>query len=129
MKNASTCDPVRRPLVVQGPRLGGGAHGERAAGDEHLGGGAAATAAGGGGGARSTGVAAAQLVGGEHRLGVLLLVLGDHAEREGVLEQPPPLQRRVVEDVEDLVADLADVGAGLHRAEQRERGPARRGCA
>ena len=62
---------------------------------------------------REDGVAAAQLVGGEHRLGVLLLVLGDHAEREGVLEQSPPLQRRVVEDVEDLVADLTDVGAGL----------------
>ena len=62
---------------------------------------------------REDGVALSQLVGGEHRLGVLLLVLGDHAEGEGVLEQPPALQRRVVEDVEDLVADLADVGAGL----------------
>ena len=70
----------------------------------------------------------AELVGGQHRLVVLLLVLGDHAEHEAVLEQPPAVQRRAVEHVEHLVADLADVGARLGRAEQRQRRPVGAGC-
>ena len=53
-------DLVRGPLVVQRPRLGGGAHGERAAGDQHLGGQPSARppAAGPGGGADSAGAPA-----------------------------------------------------------------------
>jgi hypothetical protein len=54
---------------------------------------------------------------------VLLLVLDDHAEREAALLEPPAFQRTAFEDVEHLVADLADVRAGLGRRQQRQLGP------
>ena len=70
------------------------------AGHQHLAG-DRAPAAGGGGGACSTGGAGAQLVGGEHGLVVLLLVLDDHAEGEPVGDQRAgPSQRHPVEQVE-----------------------------
>ena len=61
-----------------------------------------------------------QLVGGQHRLVVLLLVLHDHAEREPVGDQPAPLQGYRVEQVEHLVADGPHVPARLGRTEQRQ---------
>nr|BFE67975.1 hypothetical protein GCM10020092_012760 [Actinoplanes digitatis] len=110
---------MRRPLVVQRPRLGVGAHGERAAGYQHLAGDRDP------GGRRRFGVehgrAVAQLVGGEHGLVVLLLVLDDHAEREAVRDQRPPVEADPVEHVEGLVPHLVHIGAGLGRAEQRQR--------
>jgi hypothetical protein len=59
------------------------------------------------------GRAGAELVRGEHRLGVLLLVLHDHSEGEALLHQPPAAQRAGGERVERLLADLRHVGAGL----------------
>jgi hypothetical protein len=112
---------VRGPLVVQGPGLGVGAHGERAAGDEHL--------AGHGHPGRRRRVrlqhrrAGPQLVGGQHRLVVLLLVLDDHAEGEPVGQQRPALvQPDPVQHVQRLVPDLADVRAGLGRIQQGQGG-------
>ena len=80
---------VRGPLVVQRPGLGRGAHAERAARHGHLGrqpqrvGRRRAGRRGG----QHRG-ALADLVGDQHRLVVLDLVLGDHPEREPVAEQP-----------------------------------------
>ena len=108
-----------------------GAHRERPGRHQHLGRRPGRAAAGGGAGACSTGGAGAQLVGGQHRLVVLLLVLHDHAEDEPVGDQRPPGRtRRRVEQVEHLVAaPCADVGAGLGRGEQRQRRAGRaRGC-
>ena len=48
----------------------------------------------GGGGAVSTGSPGPQLVGGQHGLVVLLLVLGDHPEGEPALGQPAAVQRQ-----------------------------------
>jgi hypothetical protein len=81
-------------------------------GTEHLGGQPAAT--GGGGGASSTGAPARQLVRREHRLVVLLLVLRDHPEREGVVDQlTPAVELHVVQDVHDLVPHLGHIGPRL----------------
>ena len=71
-------DGMGGPLVVQRPRFGGGAHRERAAADEYLGrqpGRVGRRRPGGGGGEhRSPGP---DLMGDQHRLVVLYLVLGD----------------------------------------------------
>jgi hypothetical protein len=71
------------------------------------------------------GGALAQLVGGEHGLVVLLLVLGDHAEDESVGQQRGAVrvQGGTVEYVQGLFADLAEIGAGGFGGEQRQRGP------
>ena len=68
----------------------------------------------GGGGASQHRVADPQLVRGEHRLVVLLLVLHDHAEREGVLDELAALQRDLLQHVEHLAAHVADVLRGPH---------------
>jgi hypothetical protein len=60
---------------------------------------------------------------GQHRLGVLLLVLDDHPEREPVLDQPAPLERHGVEQVQHLGAHGADVRPGLGRPEQGQARP------
>ena len=62
-----------------------------------------------------------ELVGGQHGLGMLLLVLGDHAEDEAALGQPATVQRSLVQQVDHLRPDLTDVPPGLGRVEQRER--------
>ncbi len=114
---------VRGTLVVQGPRLGVRAHRERPRGNEHLGGRRCC-----GGLRRGWGVqhgrAGAQLVRGEHRLVVLLLVLHDHSEGEALVHQPPAAQRAGAEGVERLLPHLRHVGARLRRAEQRQLDPA-----
>ena len=69
--------------------------------------------------------ALAQLVGRQHGLVVLLLVLHDHAERERVLGEPPALEPRTVQDVEHLVAHLAHVTACLGGVQQRQPRPVR----
>ena len=46
----------------------------------------------------------AELVGDQHRLVVLLFVLGDHPEREPALEQPARRGRGAVEQVHHLAA-------------------------
>ena len=122
-------DDVRGPLVVQRPRLGGRAHPERPRGHQR--------------GARGQRPARRwrrrgehrrtrpQLVGGEHRLVVLLLVLHDHAEREAVGGEPaavPQTQRgAAAQHVQRLLAHLGDVRARLAGREQRQLDPARPG--
>ena len=110
---------VRRPLVVQRPRVRRRAHREGAGRDQ---------------GFRrprfarrcrrrwrvQDRIALSQLVGGQHRLGVLLLVLGDHAEHEPALGEPASPQRGLLEQVDDLGADLGDVAPGLRRVQQRQ---------
>ena len=108
---------VRGALVVQRPGLGRSTHGERPAGHEHLGRQAERVGGrrpgGGGGEHRRSGP---DLVGDQHRLVVLRLVLGDHPEREPVAEQPPPGERGSVEQVEDAAAHLVAVGPRLRPA-------------
>ena len=114
---------VRRALVVQRPGLGGGPHGERAAGHQHLRRqpeGVCGRRPGGGCGEHRR--AGPDLVGDQHRLVVLHLVLGDHPERESVAEQPRPAERGAVEQVEDPAAHLVAVGLGLGGRQQRQRG-------
>jgi hypothetical protein len=60
-------------------------------------------------------------MGGQHRLGVLLLVLGDHAEHEATLGEPSAAERGAVHQVDDLGSDLTDVAPGGRRIEQRQR--------
>ena len=113
---------VGGPLVVQCPRMGRRAHGERAARYQHLGrqSGADRGRRWGSGQHR---VAAPQLVGGEHRLGVLLLVLGDHAEDEAALGQPPSVQRGALQQVDHPGPHLADVAARRCGVQQRQGRP------
>jgi hypothetical protein len=114
---------VCRPLVVQRPRLGRGAHGERPGRDDHL-------------GRQRRGVGrrwrwlrrvqhratGPKLVGGQHGLVVLLLVLHDHAEREGLFGEPAAVvERRARQHVEHLLPHGADIAARLGRVEQRQR--------
>ena len=122
----SDLDPVGGPLVVQRVDVGPGAvgaHRERAAGVEHLG---ADQFVGPGRGRERRRVedprAHAQLVGGEHRLDVLLLVLGDHAEHEPVVHEPAAVGPRLLEDRQRALADRGAVGPGLGRVEQRQLG-------
>ena len=125
IRNAGDVDGVGRPLVVQRARLVGGvdAEHERAGRDEH--GVAAATGRPGGSGAPapSSGAPVAQLVGGQHRLDVLLLVLLDHHEREQLPGPPSPAP---LEPVEDPTADVGDELARLRRGQQRQVDPGRR---
>ena len=117
---------VRRALVVQRPGLGGGPHGERAAGHEDLG--REPERVGWcrvrrpGGEHRHPGP---DLVGDQHRLVVLHLVLRDHPEREPVAEQPRPGEPGPVEQVENPAAHLVAVGPGLGGRQQRQRGTLR----
>ncbi len=109
------------PLVVQRPGLGGGAHGERTAGDEHFGRQDVV------GGVRRLGRgehrgAVAQLVRDEHGLVVLLLMLRDHAEGEAGVEQRSAVQRGALQDVQHPAADLGDIAVRLVRCQQRQRG-------
>ena len=123
-------DLVRGPLVVQRPRVGGRAHRERAARDQHLGGADQRRGRRQGVGRREDRVSATQLVGGQHRLVVLVLVLEDHAEHEARVEQRPGrVEPDRVEGVQHLAPDQADVVPGLRRVEQRQRRPGRRGGA
>ncbi|GAB3842609.1 hypothetical protein GCM10029963_15950 [Micromonospora andamanensis] len=62
-----------------------------------------------------------QLVGGEHRLVVLLLVLHDHAEGETVGDQPAAVEGDPVQQVVHLLPDGGQVGPGLGRRQQRQR--------
>ena len=113
---------VRGPLVVQRPGLGGSAHGERAARHEHLGRQPQRVRG------RRTGCrggehrpALPDLVGDQHRLVVLRLVLGDHAEREPVAEQPRTGKRGPLQQVQDPAPHLVAVGPSLRRRQQRQR--------
>ncbi|CAM5744639.1 hypothetical protein SHIRM173S_09046 [Streptomyces hirsutus] len=114
--------PVRRTFVVQRPRLVRGAHGERAARDEHFG------RAGEQGhrlrvrGRRSL-RAAAQLMGDQHRLVVLLFVLRDHPEGEPRLGQPLAVERGALEHVQCPAAHVRDVAASLLGRQQRQLRP------
>ena len=70
-----------------------------------------------------------QLVGGQHRLVVLLLVLDDHPEHEPALDQRPTVQRGPLEQVEHPAADLGDVPPRLRRGRAAAgAGRSRAGC-
>ena len=73
---------------------------------------------GGGGEHRRSGP---DLVGDQHRLVVLHLMLGDHPEREPVAEQPRPGERRTVEQVQHAAAHLVPVGPRLAGRQQGKR--------
>ena len=64
-----------------------------------------------------------QLVGDQHGLVVLLLVLGDHAVGEPVGEQRGPGELGRFQQVHDPAADFPGVRAGLGGRQQRQRGP------
>lgn len=118
---------VGGPFVVQRPGLGGGAHGERPAGDQDFGGQHVV------GDGRRLGRgedrrAVAELVGDEHGLVVLLLMLRDHAEGESGVEQRPAVQRSALQDVQHPAADLGDIAVRFVRREQREGGALGAGC-
>ncbi len=116
-------DDVGRALVVQRPRLSFRTHGERPRRDEHFGG--QCGRVGGHGRRWGSGqgrLALAELVGDQHRLVVLLLVLGDHPEREPGLQQRRTLQRAGGEQVQHPAAHVVGVGAGLGGRQQRQAG-------
>jgi hypothetical protein len=69
-----------------------------------------------------------ELVGGEHRLVVLLLVLHDHAEGEAVGGEPAAVHRAAAQHVQRFLAHLGDVRARLAGREQRQLDAARREC-
>ena len=136
-QNAGDVHGVRGPLVVERPRLGRRAHGERPARHVHLGG--QRRRVGGRGRRRGSGQHRGprpQLVGGEHGLVVLHLVLRDHPEREPGAETgaelcagaeaaglPPGGQLDLLDQVEHPCADLVAVAARLGRGEQRQGRP------
>lgn len=68
-------------------------------------------------------------MGDQHRLVVLLFVLGDHAEGEARLFETPAaaVQRRTVEDVQSPPAYVRGIGPRLCGRQQGQRGPARAG--
>ena len=80
-------------------------------------------------GRRQDRLAAAQLVGGQHGLVVLVLVLQDHAKDEAVLAQRVrrgsvgPAQRHRLQCVEDLATHLTEVVVRLAGQQQRQAGP------
>lgn len=118
--------PVRGPFVVQGPRLGGGAHRERATGDQDF----------GRTGERGSGLGVGrvqnrrplpQLMGDQHRLVMLLFVLGDHPEGEPRLGQARTrtFEGGALQHVQGPAAHLRRVLTGLGGRQQRQRGPFR----
>ena len=127
VRDRDPADPERRQLhdvggalVVEGPGLpvavdaedeGAGGHENRALGDRP-------SRRQRGAGPQDR-LAVAELVGGQHRLDVLLLVLLDHHVGE------QPLLVGVLEPVEDPAADVGDEAARLRRGQQRQRDPAR----
>ncbi|MGX1479254.1 UNVERIFIED_CONTAM: hypothetical protein RKD50_008062 [Streptomyces canus] len=113
--------PVRRAFVVQCPRLVGGAHGERAAGDEDFGRAGEQRGRFRVGGGQGLG-ALAELMGDQHRLVMLLFVLRDHPEGESGLGEPGPVERGALQDVQHPAAYLSRVAPGLRGRQQGQRG-------
>ena len=65
----------------------------------------------------------------QHRLDVLLLVLGDEAEDEAVPQQPVGrVELDALEDGQHALAHLGQIGAGRRGVEQLERRPLLRAC-
>lgn len=116
--------PVRGPLVVQGPRLGGGPHGERAPGNQDVVREPLGVGGCGRGGRGERGRARTQLMGDQHRLVVLLFVLRDHAEGEaGALQRASALvQRCALQQVQCPPPYVGGVRPGLGGGQQRQRG-------
>ena len=121
-------DGVGRPFVVQRPGLTGRAHRERATRHHDLSRQAERVGRRGRGQRRGQHRRSLpELVGDQHRLVVLLLVLHDHAERETVIGERCPGEPGPGHNVEHPAADVGRVRAGLARREQRQRRPLRPG--
>ena len=117
-------DPVGGSLVVQRPQVGRGAHHEGPRRHQHLRRPVAGTLRRAGSGVRQGAGTATQLVGGQHRLVVLVLVLEHHPIDETRGQQRVRVvQPHAVEGVEHLATDQVEVVQRLGRAQQREAGP------
>ncbi len=113
--------PVRGPFVVQRPGLGGGAHRERAAGDEDFGRAREQRDRLRVGG-RQRLWPGAELMGDQHRFVVLLFVLGDHPEGEAHVGEPGPAEGVALQYVRHPAAHLGRVLPRLLGRQQRQRG-------
>ncbi len=115
---------VRGAFVVQGPWLGGGAHRERAAGNEDFDGQGLVAGGRGRRGSGERGRPRPELMRDQHGLVVLLFVLGDHPEGEpGPLQRPSaPVQRGGLQEIQRPAPYVRGVRPGLGGVQQRQRG-------